>query len=115
MAIGGVRADVQAVAGLLELPERTFVILGLALGHVASQLPLKPRLPISTFRHDETYHKADLLKAVAAYDETILEYWKRIGRADGAKWSTGLSANYSRNYRPDMKAMLAARGLKVDE
>lgn len=115
VAIGGVRADVQAVAELLELPDRTFVILGLAIGHVASQLPLKPRLPISTFRHDESYHTAGLSETIKAYDRTLIEYWQHIGRTDGASWSNGISVNYSRNYRPTMKAALAKRGFKIEE
>lgn len=115
VAIGGVRADVQAVAELLGLPERTFVILGLAIGHVASQLPLKPRLPMSTFRHDETYQAAGLPPAIEAYDRTLVEYWQEIGRADGLSWSSGLSGNYSRNYRPTMKAALLKRGFKLEQ
>lgn len=83
VAIGGVRADVTAMAQVLELPERCFALVGLAIGHVTKSASIKPRLPVETFRHDERYNSTGLSECIDRYDETLLAYWQQIGRTDG--------------------------------
>lgn len=109
--IGGVRANTARMGELLGLPEHTFVIAGLALGHVDQPNPLKPRLPLATFRHDEAYSCSAIHKAVNGYDQLLLEHWATSGRTDGQAWSKNVASYYTYNYRPDLKHDLLQAGI----
>jgi FMN reductase [NAD(P)H] len=93
--IGGIRRDPQAMIDLLGLPPNTFPVGGVVLGYVVEESPQKPRMPIESFRHEETYHTESLKPAIDAYDLTLQEYWRKIGRADGLTWSANMAQNYS--------------------
>jgi FMN reductase [NAD(P)H] len=101
--IGGIRRDPQAMIDLLRLPRNTFPLVGIALGYEAKDAPQRPRLPIESFRHDETYHTEALRPAIDAYDRTVEEYWQALGRKDGKNWSDNLAEHfqsYSRLLKP---------------
>ncbi|MBV4455503.1 nitroreductase family protein [Pseudomonas azadiae] len=112
--VGGIRANAEAMIELLGLPEQTFALCGLALGHVHEPAPQKPRMGIEAFRHDERYNRAALAPAISAYDQHLMRHWQIIGRADGQSWSSTVGRTYARNYRPDLKAQLLANGLSAD-
>ncbi|MDD5612466.1 MAG: NADPH-dependent oxidoreductase, partial [Gallionella sp.] len=88
--IGGIRRNPQAMIELLELPPLTFPLVGLCIGHIATNAPQKPRMDINTFRHDERYDASRYPTAIDAYDTTIMEYWNQLGRSDGLTWSQNL-------------------------
>ncbi|MGA2962789.1 MAG: NADPH-dependent oxidoreductase [Candidatus Korobacteraceae bacterium] len=113
--IGGIRRSSQAIIDLLELPPRTFPVVGISIGHVAKPASQKPRLPMSTFRHDERYHKECIQHAIAAYDATLMEYWKSIGRTDGKPWSKNTAEAYQQMCFRDVKPTIAKQGLTHDK
>jgi FMN reductase [NAD(P)H] len=113
--IGGIRNDSQAMIELLELPRLTFPIVGCSIGHFASEPQLKPRLPLHTFRHDEKWHGVPDIAAVQSYDETLLAYWKSIGRTDGLPWAQNTAAPYSKVYYRKTKHVAAQQGFAVDK
>lgn len=113
--IGGIRSCPQEIVDLLDLPRRTFPLVGVCMGHIDKPAHQKPRLPVETFRHNEQYHPELLQAGIEAYDKTLVEYWKQIGRTDGKSWSVNTAVPYSRNYRPHMKAMMDKQGLKTDQ
>jgi FMN reductase [NAD(P)H] len=92
--IGGIRRDPQAMIDLLRLPPNTFPVDGVVLGYVEEESPQKPRMAIESFCHEETYHPELLKPAIDAYDLTLLEYWLKIGRADGLSWSANIAQHY---------------------
>ncbi|MDP2785068.1 MAG: nitroreductase family protein [Sulfurimicrobium sp.] len=53
--IGSIRRNPQDMIALLGLPPLTFPLVGLCIGHIKDDMPLKPRMDIKTFRHDERY------------------------------------------------------------
>ena len=112
--IGGIRRDPLAVVELLGLPKLTFPVNGLCLGHVTQPSTLKPRLPFSTFRHDERYHEGGLPEAIDAYDRQLLAHWQTNGRADGQSWTDSIADFYSKVYFPAMKAAVEAQGFRLD-
>jgi FMN reductase [NAD(P)H] len=93
--IGGIRRDPQAMIDLLGLPPNTFPVDGVVLGYVAEESSQKPRMSIKSFRHDEKYHPEALRPAIDAYDQTLQEYWQKIGRTDGLSWSANMAQHYS--------------------
>lgn len=108
--IGGIRRDPQAMIDLLNLPPYTFPIVGMCIGHIAQQAPQKPRLPLNSFRHDETYHREIVGEAIKQYDAVLTDYWNKIGRTDGAKWSANTAGVYQSVYFPKVKPVAAKQG-----
>jgi FMN reductase [NAD(P)H] len=113
--IGGIRQDSQAMIDLLELPPLTFPMVGVCLGHVDTPAWQKPRLPIATYRHDETYKKDHLLEGIKAYDKELMTYWQSIGRADGLPWSANTANAYQRVYFRKTAEVARSQGFAFDQ
>jgi FMN reductase [NAD(P)H] len=113
--IGGIRRSPQAMVDLLGLPPLTFPLVGLCLGHIDKDAPLKPRMDVNTFRHDEQYDASHYLEAIDSYDTTIMEYWRQLGRTDGITWSQNLGNNLKQVYYPQVKPVAAMQGLLNDK
>ncbi len=113
--IGGFRRDPQAVIDLLDLPPLTFPLAGVAIGHVNTPATQKPRLPTSSFRHDESYQAQALAPAILAYDRNLLDYWREIGRNDGLSWSKNTAAAYKQVYFPQTYPVAKKQGFSNDK
>jgi len=113
--IGGIRRSPQSIIDLLGLPPLTFPLVGLCLGHIDKDAPLKPRMDVNTFRHDERYDASHYQEAIDSYDATIMEYWKQLGRTDGLTWSQNLGNNLKQVYYPHVKPVAAMQGLLNDK
>ncbi|WP_130099337.1 nitroreductase family protein [Siccibacter turicensis] len=113
--IGGIRLHPQALTSLLELPEHTFPIAGVVIGHVDVPSHHKPRLPLDTFRHDETYKTAGLEEKITRYNQQMLDHWQAIGRTDGDTWSASVSGYYQYVYFPDVLPAILKQGFGVDK
>jgi FMN reductase [NAD(P)H] len=104
--IGGIRRNPQGMIDLLELPPRTFPVVGLSVGHIQQPAQQKPRLGMETFRHDEHYQGEKLRPGIAAYDEILMKYWPTLGRADGKPWSANTAEAYKHaSHRPVLAVM----------
>jgi FMN reductase [NAD(P)H] len=112
--IGGIRRNPQGMVDLLQLPPLTFPLVGLSIGHIAQDVEPKPRMGTSSFRHDEKYDASGYPAAIDAYDEKLMDYWKRLDRADGTPWSTNL-APLGRVYFPQVRPVAAIQGLLNDK
>lgn len=67
---------VKRLAELLELPERTFPVVGLGMGYPAVEPQLKPRLPRRAQFFENRYCKADNYhEFLADYDLEMQEYY----------------------------------------
>ena len=113
--IGGIRRNPQGMIDLLGLPPLTFPLVGLVIGHIEKDAPLKPRMGIRTFRHDEHYDASGYAAAIDAYDKTIMEYWQQLGRNDGITWSNNLGNSLKQVYFPQVKPVAAMQGLLNDK
>ena len=113
--IGGIRRNPQDMIDLLDLPPLTFPLVGLVIGHTDKGEPLKPRMDINTFRHEEHYDARAYAAAIDRYDETIMDYWKTLGRDDGITWSQNLGNNWKQVYYPKVKPVAAMQGLLNDK
>ena len=113
--IGGIRRDPQALIDLLKLPPQTYPIAGVSIGHVETAATQKPRLPLPSFRHDEEYDAAKLEPAILAYDKTLSQYWRDIGRDDGLPWSVNTAGAYSKVYFPKTRPSTVHQGFLNDK
>ena len=112
--IGGIRRDVRGMIDLLGLPRNTFPVAGVVLGYVAEEATQKPRLPIESFRHEEQYHSEMLEPAIKSYDQTLDDYWKKIGRADGLSWSISMAQQYS-SFSRRIKSIAQEQGFTIEQ
>lgn len=108
--IGGIRRDSDAMIKLLKLPQYTYPVAGVVIGHVDVPSHHKPRLPLETFRHDETYKTDGLEEKISKYNQEIVEHWKDTGRTDGDTWSASVSGYYKHIYFPDVLPNLIKQG-----
>lgn len=113
--IGGIRRNPQAMIDLLGLPPLTLPLVGLCIGHIDGDVPLKPRMDTRAFRHNERYDATGIPAAIEAYDEKIMHYWKQLGRGDGLSWSGNLGNNYRTVYFPQIRPVAAMQGLLNDK
>lgn len=74
--LGSILADPRGVVDALELPELTFPILGLLVGHSDQEPGQKPRLPLSILTAENTYPRIEsYTEALADYDREVTEYY----------------------------------------
>lgn len=113
--IGGIRRDPEAMIALLDLPDYTFPVAGVVIGHVDQPAHQKPRLPLPTFRHEERYQQADLPQHIADYNAQLVQHWQTTGRSDGESWSDSVSGYYQQIYFPHVLAALHKQGFGTDK
>ena len=100
--IGGVRRNPKEMIELLQLPEYTFPVAGLALGYPKGESRQKPRLPYNTFRHNEVYQKDGLMDQINQYDKLMEDYLAEIGRSQEGNWTSYTSNLYQYVYYPNV-------------
>jgi FMN reductase [NAD(P)H] len=110
--IGGIRNAPQRMIDLLELPNLTFPIAGLSIGYPKSKPKKKPRLPLDTFRHNETYKPNKIIESIDAYDDLMAEYYKSINREDSENWSKRTGNTYKSVYFPKVHPTMINQGFK---
>lgn len=114
--IGGIRNNPQAVIELLDLPEYTYPINGLAVGYPANLSQQKPRMPVAAFRHDEKYDKEKLPALIDEYDQLMQRYLRNIGRYEiEGDWSRNTMNYYSQIYFPKVYPTMQAQGFKNEK
>lgn len=74
--LGSILADPRPVVKVLELPELTFPIVGLIVGHPDQDPGQKPRMPLSVMTAKNTYPRVESYsKTLADYDRQVTEYY----------------------------------------
>lgn len=79
--LGSMRNDAERVGEIVGTPDHVVPFLGLAVGYPDPQEPasIKPRIPQQAFLHWDTYD-AEAAVDIAAYDDTLAEYYARYGK-----------------------------------
>lgn len=113
--IGGIRRVPQELIEHLQLPQHTFPVAGVVIGHVDVPSHQKPRLPIGTFRHEERYDNSQLAESIANYNQQIVQHWQNTGRNDGENWSDSVAGYYQKVYFPDVLPALLKQGFGNDK
>ncbi|MCH8647015.1 NADPH-dependent oxidoreductase [Staphylococcus lugdunensis] len=113
--LGSLRNDVGRVRDILDLPEYTFPLFGLAIGEPADdeQGTPKPRLPYDSVFHQNKYNadKDNITRVLIEYDQLVSDYYKK--RTNGARvetWSDQVQTFLSNKPRLDMLEQLNKAG-----
>lgn len=111
--IGALRNDPVGVAEVLDLPEGVFGLFGLCLGYPSEEdtrAIIKPRLPQEVVWHRDQYNREP---DVAAFEETMVEFYPKIGMDASSPWSLRQARRFSMGYlqgRETLDAELRKRG-----
>jgi len=118
--IGAIRNQPREVIALLELPELVFPISGMTLGWPATEPRLRPRLPLSTILHWETYDTSGEAEAIQQYDQAMIATRIYAGRQVSLQsgsasteeygWAEHTARRVSRAVRTELSDLLAERG-----
>ncbi|MGY3766078.1 NADPH-dependent oxidoreductase [Vagococcus vulneris] len=74
--LGSILNDARGVIELLNLPKKTFPILGLAFGYPDQEPQLKPRLPKEVMFFDNEYKVVnDIKQELSDYDTIVTDYY----------------------------------------
>jgi FMN reductase (NADPH) len=121
--IGAIRNRPDEVIKLLELPRLVFPISGMTLGWPAAELFIRPRLPQRAILHWETYDVSEELKALAEYDQAMIDTGIYKGRQVPVPGKEGEMENYgwvehsarraSQAVRTEMRQILAQQGFAL--
>ncbi|MGA1740678.1 MAG: oxygen-insensitive NADPH nitroreductase [Pseudohongiellaceae bacterium] len=109
--IGGIRNNPAVVAEALELPEHVYPAFGLCLGWPAHKNAVKPRMPVKTILHEDTYDVESVAGNVDAYDEIFAAYYgSRGSNSKSSDWSAPTTRSIQGKRREHMKRFLQERG-----
>lgn len=100
--IGLIRHKALAIAELFHLPDYTYPIFCIALGHPAQNHPVKPRLAAEAIVFQEEYTEQDVA-TIEAYDQVQTAY---AGARQTETWSQRLVAQFGQEEQPETRAIL---------
>ncbi|GFH41370.1 NADPH-dependent oxidoreductase [Pseudolactococcus insecticola] len=89
--VGLIRDQAADISKILDLPDYTYPIFGLALGVPAQSNAVKPRLPYETVVFEETYQVQEA-SVITAYDQLQQDYAGE--RRAGSSWSERVAAQF---------------------
>lgn len=110
--IGSLRNDTAKVLEILELPQGTFPLFGMATGYPAHEGSVKERLPLEVVYHENTYKNLDATKEdIEKYDERIRKYYKERtkGKREEA-WSDQVIGMLNNKQRFDVDDIVKKQG-----
>lgn len=116
--MGSILNDSKRVIDLLDLPELTFPLLGLAIGYPADQPEIKPRLPQAEMHFDGSYKlPTDFNAQLAEYDADVANYYGSRSSNDRIEsFSHHIVAELGRSHevRKELLATIKRQGFLLD-
>lgn len=114
--IGVIRADIEKMCEILELPKYVIPIFGLTIGrkHPDAKKLVKPRLPKTSFIHHDKYDDSHYAKDIEEYDKQLKEFYNSRGM-EGEDWTQHIAGFFSKNYFPKVLAALKKQGFEMSE
>ncbi len=111
--IGGLRNDLPRVDRVLALPDGVYPLYGLCAGTKAQDPIARPRLPLGSVLHTDTYASDDeVLSAIDAYDALYAQYLQNRG-APPARWSDAITSKLALRTREEIAAYFRSKGASL--
>lgn len=107
VVIGMIRQSSTELAELLQLPDYTYPIFGIALGVPKKKNPVKPRLPLDKVVFDEVYQLADA-DVIHQHDDVQTIY---AGDRQTELWSERVAQQFGQPESPVTETYLKEKGL----
>jgi FMN reductase (NADPH) len=111
--IGGLRNDLAAINTILNLPQGVMPIFGLCAGVPDESPSMRPRLPLSSVLHTDSYPDDELLLAsIDVYDDIYAQYLNQRGAKPGT-WSKAMLGKYENIIRPALASFYESQGANL--
>lgn len=113
--IGGIRNNPREVCKLLNLPEHTFPVMGLAVGYPNQDVDQKPRLPHGASVHIDQYNH-EQKPSIETYDAEMSQYYAE--RTNGKRttgWTKAMAEYTKIRKRPHLDEFLKEQGFLYEE
>lgn len=113
--IGGIRNNPREVSRMLQLPELVYPVFGMCVG-VPDQNPSKrPRLPMRTVYHENTYDTNKAREGIEEYDQVTRQYYlERTKSTRDTTWSKEMADKYCQPSRKHMRSFLEEQGFRFE-
>lgn len=112
-AIGGIRNQPEAMIKLLNLPPKTFPIVGTTIGVAtdkAKNAALKPRVPFESFAMEDTYDDKAVKKGTKQYEKDLKSFREEHGMNYLTSYAELLSSYYGKKYFRSIAQNLTSQG-----
>lgn len=106
--VGLIREQAVALSQILQLPDYTYPIFGLAIGVPARRNSVKPRLPYDTMVFDDVYHMQDA-QVIRDYDKIQSDFAGE--RRLDSEWSERIAAQFGYSPQTATHENLRDKGL----
>jgi FMN reductase (NADPH) len=94
--IGSIQRDIEKTSKILQLPEYTFPVFGLAVGYPDQEPEKKPRLPFENIFHRNVYGRTTNEEALKQYDQQVASYYHtRTGGHRDETWTDQIAQGLS--------------------
>ena len=112
VTVGAIRKCSSQIIKDFNLPQKTFPIVGMAVGFPAEGVLPKvtPRLPLSGIIHYDTYNAQGFSNVLAEYNETMKQLYAKRGIE--LSWTKLLSNYYSKPIYKDLTEIYKGQGFK---
>ncbi|MET1248705.1 oxygen-insensitive NADPH nitroreductase [Sporolactobacillus sp. STCC-11] len=110
--IGSIQRDVERTSQILQLPDHTFPVFGLAVGYPDQEPEKKPRLPLENIFHRNVYSRTTNEEALKQYDQQVANYYQtRTGGHRNETWTSQIAQGLSVPPRLGLKSFLEKQHL----
>ena len=112
--IGGVRNDLPRINELLQLPQFTVPLFGMAIGVPTIKNDVKPRLPLENFTATDHYNLLNFTD-LDKYDSIMRAYYQnRPSHPKKMDWSTSQLDFFKTLRRPEVREFIHQQGFLTD-
>lgn len=110
--VGGIRNKIKQAAELLQLPRYVYPLFGMCIGYPLEEPLRRPRLPLETVLHENSYSREKQQAGIEQYDQQLLDYVKqRSGGKQQFSWSDAMTRRLAASQqRSDILPFLQERG-----
>lgn len=117
-AIGAVRCEPEAFIEILNLPAKTYPVVGSTIG-VAKQhvidAPLKPRIPLESFVFEDKYDSQKVKDGVEEYEENLEKFRIENAMDYNISYKEQTASFYENYYMPQVKSSFEKQGFLFED
>lgn len=112
--IGGVRYNPDKISELLNLPNHVLPLFGMTVGIPNTNQEVKPRLPVESILHEDTYDSSKYDDLLDTYDQKISAYYqKRTSNQSDTNWSKEMATLLKEPHHKHMQKFVRSCGFDI--
>lgn len=112
--IGGVRYNPDKISKLVDLPQQVFPLFGMTVGVPAIKHQVKPRLPVESILHENSYQGRKYDELLNTYDQVMEKCYKeRATNQTETNWSKKMAVLLNQPIHEHMQDFIRSRGFDI--